>query len=559
MNKVIVIGGLLFSVATAYAGFSTGVTGAGQPAVQNSSSTLPGPVGGTNPGGFQNQLTSLLNGLVFAPGPGLTQPLPSGADVVGSNPAPTGFSYGGSVPGVCSVSNGQVTVSGLGTCEVSMTFSGDPNYQDATITGSFEVTEINPGLVAPSGPASGLSGIGDTYQFPASLTSGGETFSAEYGGSTAGVCSVTPGGLVESLGVGSCPVTVSVAQQGLFSAVNLGPVSVAVVADGGILLSGSDPISSDNIGLLGLPAATENDLQTNQNCGGVDCLTAFNTQKASTSCTALSPGATDAQVETFVNCVMNEVNDAVATAAIAALDTTPSLPASGGSPAACQANLNLPVPSFCGHSQWDCSVTSSNPAGLSMSGPNLSMTANYNGVASTVTYNVRVEANRYNSSLVYNVPYTVNVPGTPPAITSYTLSNGKMPLKVYRACVNAGGRVATLAEIEDHLGQTLSSYASHQDLYTYATGVIPNTTNWTNCPANQTIMSTRVVVYEKYHSQWNLRDEIKHGASHKSTHEHLKYRDANNSVQNTGCKFSSGGWNATTNYFCAQPSACPSN
>ena len=259
MKKIIALGGLLLAAASAFADFSTGVTGSGQPAVQDSTSQLPAPAGGANPSGFQSQLLNLLSSLGFTPGPGLTQPLPSGVDIVGpSNPVPTGLSYGGGALGVCSVSAGMVTVSGLGTCEISMTFSGDPNYQDATITGSFEVTAINPGLAAPSGPASDLSGVGDTYQFPSTLASGGVSFPVIYGGSTTGVCSVTADGLVESLGVGSCPVSVSVSAQGLFSGVDLGPITVAVVdgdSDGDGLADaaerdthGTDPSNADSDG-----------------------------------------------------------------------------------------------------------------------------------------------------------------------------------------------------------------------------------------------------------------------------------------------------------------------
>lgn len=557
--KRLIIAGLLVSVSSpTVGGFAIGGSGrAGSTTTQDSTTVLPPVSGGLDASTLSAALGTALSSVTF---------VNSGGTVSGSigsfgSPAPDTVTYSSSTPSICTVSGATVTALTLGTCSITATVAADEYYAAGTLTEPLQITALDPGLSAPSGPSSDLSGIGDTYQFPSTLASGGQSFTASYGGSTTGVCSVSASGLVESLGVGTCPVTVSVAAQGLFSAVSLGPVNVAVVADGGMLLSGSDPISSDNLGLLGLPAATENDLQTNQNCGSVDCLTAFNTQKASTSCTALSAGATDAQVETFVNCVMNEVNDAVATAAIAAVDSTPTLPADGGTPAACLANLNLPVPSVCSHPQWDCSVTSSTPSGLAMTnnGQLLSMTANYNGVASTVTYNVRFASNLYGSSLVYNVPFTVSVPGTSPAITSYTVTNGKMPIKAYNACVNNGSRLATLAEIESLVGQTLSSYASHNTMWIYATAEIANTTTWSTCGSLGSEISPGVRVAEKYNSNWNSNYSRITWDVNRSQASRMRYRDSNNVAQDTTCFFNSGGFNASATYYCAQPTACPSN
>lgn len=238
-----------------------------------------------------------------------------------------------------------------------------------------------------------------------------------------------------------------------------------IVGTASIILS-DDPVTASNLTDAGVSSGFVSALN-GTGCGSdgtSNCLTVFNANKGSTSCTlAGGASATGAQTEAFAQCVI--VEDATATASSVAA-TLPTETASSG----CSATVSqeIALPSMCGYSAWRCYVTNkpsdwtllTSTGGVNTGGGPAAYAVDIPGntaSSGTVTLSVQMKlAPNYSDHLIK----TVNMPiGVTAAISDAV--NGKKHFTIaddanyqsrydygmaYDSCVSKGGRLANKAD-----------------------------------------------------------------------------------------------------------------
>lgn len=204
----------------------------------------------------------------------------------------------------------------------------------------------------------------------------------------------------------------------------------------------------------GVSSAITTALSTNTcgSSGDQSCLAAFNTYKASTSCTlAGGASATASQMDSYVSCVVYESF----TADASAVSTTP---AAESASSGCGQSVNVPMPPMCGYSAWTCPITNL-PTDWVNNGQTVSIPDN--AAATNITLNVEMRLASWTNHLIKTVSQPVNVSA---AIAGATNGNklyhgGNTGISgasnrrsnvwaAYDFCVAQGGDLATLAEAE---------------------------------------------------------------------------------------------------------------
>lgn len=294
------------------------------------------------------------------------------------------------------------------------------------------------------------------------------------------------------------------------------------------------------------------DLTSNNNCGAAgttNCLDAFNTAKATTSC-ALAGGtsASNAQVATYVDCVMRQVN-------VAAIDSVAGSYTSAStesSTSACAASINLSLPSPCGHPQWSCSIqgTPSPASGYSATtglSDSLSLAHSFNGSPATVSYTIRASLGIYSPSYTKDFTYTSVVPAYLPTTQRFTGNwTGTDATGAWNSCVDKGGILANQQQIFD-----VESFSNWDNSGIYVTYNHNRTlTNYTTC-SNGDHAGT-VNNDNGSGSGWTTM------RSNGTTRYKARDENGNIVLRSSDCKGSGTQRNGTTTYWCADmPSACP--
>ena len=231
--------------------------------------------------------------------------------------------------------------------------------------------------------------------------------------------------------------------------ITIDPNTATKLADSSSVLTTSDV---DDLATLGVSATITNDLKNNNNCGSAgnqSCLAAFNSQKTSTSCAAVSSSATGAQMQTYVNCVMKEHHTAVANA----VTISPASNVVAGSSCSSSPDINVAAPSGCGHSQWTCSLVNSPTGWTYNSSGNYIVIPGDTNQTGTKSVTVRMSLGIYTPAYTKDVTFTQDVTA---AVSNAT--NGKKYFTRsdfnYNAarnkCILHGGRLATKDEAISH-------------------------------------------------------------------------------------------------------------
>jgi hypothetical protein len=249
-------------------------------------------------------------------------------------------------------------------------------------------------------------------------------------------------------------------------------ITVAV-GTASIILS-SDPVTASNLTDAGVSSDFVSAI-SGSGCGSdgaSNCLTVFNTNKSSTTCTlAGGASATGAQTEAFAQCVI--VEDATSTASSVAT-TQPTATASSGCSASVSQQITLP--SMCGYSAWRCYVTNkpsdwtlvSTTGGVNTGGGPAAYAVDIPGnTTSTGTVNLQVQmklAPNYSDHLIK----TVSIPiGVAAAIADavngtkhFTISSSASSQSrydyglAYDSCNSKGGRLASRSETNGTSGHS---------------------------------------------------------------------------------------------------------
>ena len=152
---------------------------------------------------------------------GATAPVP--AATATSGVAPT---YTSSTMSVCTVTSaGVITDLTPGTCTITAAQGATGNYAAATsVSQSYQVTPLTDTITIPGTvPASAI--VGGTVPIGATTTSG---VTPVYTSTTPAICSVSATGVVTTLAIGGCSVTVSQAAAGNYAAATPQTVTIAV-------------------------------------------------------------------------------------------------------------------------------------------------------------------------------------------------------------------------------------------------------------------------------------------------------------------------------------------
>ena len=152
---------------------------------------------------------------------GATAPVP--AATATSGVAPT---YTSSTMSVCTVTSaGVITDLTPGTCTITAAQGATGNYAAATsVSQSYQVTPLTDTITIPGTvPASAI--VGGTVSIGATTTSG---VTPVYTSTTPAICSVSATGVVTTLAIGGCSVTVSQAAAGNYAAATPQTVTIAV-------------------------------------------------------------------------------------------------------------------------------------------------------------------------------------------------------------------------------------------------------------------------------------------------------------------------------------------
>lgn len=202
----------------------------------------------------------------------------------------------------------------------------------------------------------------------------------------------------------------------------------------------------------GVSSAITTALGTNTcgSSGDQSCLAAFNTYKASTSCTlAGGASASAAQMDSYVGCVVYESF----TADASAVSTTP---AAESASSGCGQSVNVPMPPMCGYSAWTCPITNL-PTGWVNNGQTVAIPDS--ATATNITLNVEMRLASWTNHLIKTVSQPVNVSAAIAGATNgnklyhggntgnSSASNRRSNVwAAYDYCKTQGGDLATLTE-----------------------------------------------------------------------------------------------------------------
>jgi hypothetical protein len=298
------------------------------------------------------------------------------------------------------------------------------NTNDAPVLGGDITASIAENSTSGSvGTISASDDDGDTITYTISGT-GSANFTID---ASTGAVSVASSATLDYETATSYALTITATDTNSSSDTALASVTITDVVETQSVadaITGSGTVTTSALSSVGVSSTIITDLTTNNNCGTSgtqNCLIAFNAASGSTSCTALpGSGATNAQIGTFVNCVMLEINVSQATA----ISTTQTPTAS--SSASCSASVNMPIPSTCAHSQWSCAIQgATTPAsGYTVNSSNAALAHTYNGTPSTATYTIRASLGIYSPAYTRDYTYTVSIPGSTPtvAVNQYSFS-----------------------------------------------------------------------------------------------------------------------------------------
>jgi len=498
------------------------------------------------------------------------------------------LTYTGSISGSSGLTyssgviSGTPTVPGTYTVTYSVT---DAESQTASTTFSIVVANVNDAPVlgaditasiaenSTSGSIGTITATdddsGDTITYSISAGNTGNNFEID---SSTGAITVASSATLDYETTTSYTLTIT-ASDGTLSDTATATVSVTDVVETQQIadtISGSGSVTVADLTAVGVSSSVTSDLTNNNNCGSdgaTNCLTEFNSAKASTACTALpNSGATNAQISTFVNCVMRESNVAQATAISAAQTATAS---SGASCQSTDEPISMGVPTTCSHSQWSCSLvgdkTPSTGYTLNAAGTSLNLAHAYNGTPSSASYTIRTTLGIYSPAYTRDYTYTVAIPGTPPTttVTQHNFS-GKYG-KAWNNCLqnNSGRVLATKSQILSHKGwgsnwpsSTSSSGGISRIIYN-AGEIEPDYNSWGSCSYGS-ITPQNKVKYKAIGGSDSALSLRGHG-TYTSSHPYVSYLNASDTKTNhSSCKWY--GASGTATYFCAtQAYTCPSD
>ena len=344
-------------------------------------------------------------------------------------------------------STGVITGTVANAAGSGVTVTASDTY-DTTSAAAFNVAINNAPTISSVSCADGLDTAAYTCSVSASDSDSGDSLTYTIANKPSWASISSSGVITGTAQTGTTSnITVTVSDGNASATSNsftitIDPNTATVLANTSSTLSTSDV---DDLETLGVATNIVNDLKTNNNCGSAgnqSCLTAFNNQKASSSCT-LEGGssATGAQMQAYVSCVMIEHHTAVVSSA--------ALGGGSNVTAGCSSTVNLSIPGTCGHPQWSCTLTSA-PSSWTLSGANIVIPANYSGSGSQ-TATVRMSLNIYSPAYTKDVTKTYNVAA---AVTG--AQNGKKrysdigtsfnPTSARSKCIARGGRLATKDE-----------------------------------------------------------------------------------------------------------------
>jgi hypothetical protein len=138
--------------------------------------------------------------------------------------------YATSTPLICSVSGTTVTPIAEGTCTVSGTKASSALYNAITSSAiSITVSKINQAAFSISATSSSV-GFDGQQTSTISASGGSGSGAVSYATSTPLICSITSGGLVNALALGTCSVTATKASSALYNAITSSGINIKIKA-----------------------------------------------------------------------------------------------------------------------------------------------------------------------------------------------------------------------------------------------------------------------------------------------------------------------------------------
>mgnify|MGYP001294761766 CR=1 FL=1 len=219
----------------------------------------------------------------------------------------------------------------------------------------------------------------------------------------------------------------------------------------------ANPITVTDVQNSSLPAQLQGDLLAGASCGADgsrDCLAWFNDLTATTTCAGVTGASSNAEVETYTNCVLHEGYVALIDAAV--VPTPESIVRGCSNPDP----VVFGLPSLCSVSQISCTVDGA-PSSWTVNAAETSLTVPVSyitGASGSETINATVGlalAPRYNTrGYSYRIPQTYNVIPTQAGVDAQgrllrVVTSGRAnPMTAQQTCRNLGGELASKTQAD---------------------------------------------------------------------------------------------------------------
>jgi hypothetical protein len=192
------------------------------------------------------------NVITFPPLPstpaGATAPVPAATSTAGGT-----ITYGSTTPSVCTVSGGVITDVAPGACTITANQGPTGNYGAAAQQSqSYQVTPLADTITVP-GTVPSTAIVGGTVPIGATTTSG---VTPTYNSTTPTICSVSATGVVTTLAIGSCSVSVSQAAAGNYAAATSQTVTISVGGQSQTITNFGSPVTATYGGTAPVLGAT---------------------------------------------------------------------------------------------------------------------------------------------------------------------------------------------------------------------------------------------------------------------------------------------------------------
>ena len=219
----------------------------------------------------------------------------------------------------------------------------------------------------------------------------------------------------------------------------------------------ANPVTVTDVQNSSLPAQLQGDLLAGTSCGADgsrDCLAWFNDLTATTTCARVTGASSNAEVETYTNCVLHEGYVALIDSAV--VPTPESIVGGCSDPDP----VVFGLPRLCNLSQISCTVDGV-PSSWTVNAAETSLTvpvSYISGVSGSEAINATVGltlAPRYNTNgYSYRIPQTYNVIPSQAGVDAQgrllrVVNSGRAnPMSAQQTCRNLGGELASKAQAD---------------------------------------------------------------------------------------------------------------